>query len=157
VTATNHVLTGAVIALVARRPELAIPCAFVSHFALDAVPHFGFEEENEVVRNDTKLFKTVILLDAVAVATLLIALPVLAQGSGMTVQLWVIVASMLAAFAPDLVWIYRFFHEMHHGQSKPMGRFTRFHLKVQWSETIRGLHVEYIWGACMILLFGALV
>jgi len=38
---TSHVLAGAAIGAVVRRPALAVPLALASHFALDAVPHWG--------------------------------------------------------------------------------------------------------------------
>src|ERR1700759_3787364 len=38
---TNHVLSGAVIGAVTRRPGRAFALGVVSHFALDAVPHWG--------------------------------------------------------------------------------------------------------------------
>ena len=38
---TNHVLSGAVIGAVTRRPGAAFALGVVSHFALDAVPHWG--------------------------------------------------------------------------------------------------------------------
>jgi hypothetical protein len=38
---TNHVLSGALIGALARRPGPAFAVAVASHFALDAVPHWG--------------------------------------------------------------------------------------------------------------------
>jgi hypothetical protein len=38
---TNHVLTGALIGAVARRPVPAFAAGVASHFVLDAVPHWG--------------------------------------------------------------------------------------------------------------------
>jgi hypothetical protein len=38
---TNHVLSGALIGAVARRPAGAFALGVASHFALDAVPHWG--------------------------------------------------------------------------------------------------------------------
>ena len=38
---TNHVLSGAVIGAATRRPVTAFALGVVSHFALDAVPHWG--------------------------------------------------------------------------------------------------------------------
>ena len=38
---TNHVLSGAVIGAAARRPVSAFALGVVSHFVLDAVPHWG--------------------------------------------------------------------------------------------------------------------
>lgn len=141
-------LTGAVIAVGLKRPELAIPLALLSHFVLDAIPHFGFDEEDVLVPNKTKLFKAVITTDTTAAVVALIALPILAHA-----QPWTIFASMLAAFSPDLVWIYRFFDQNRHQQNKSKGRFVRFHKSIQWSETRRGIHVEYMWAVGMLLLF----
>ena len=41
---TNHVLSGALIGLVAPDVSRAFGRGFVSHFALDAVPHFGVDD-----------------------------------------------------------------------------------------------------------------
>jgi hypothetical protein len=38
---TNHVLSGALIGALARRPAAAFAVGVASHFALDAVPHWG--------------------------------------------------------------------------------------------------------------------
>jgi hypothetical protein len=38
---TNHVLSGAVIGAATRRPVTAFALGVISHFALDAVPHWG--------------------------------------------------------------------------------------------------------------------
>jgi hypothetical protein len=38
---TNHVLSGAVIGAVVKRPSAAFTLGVVSHFALDTVPHWG--------------------------------------------------------------------------------------------------------------------
>lgn len=38
---TNHVLSGALIGAVARRPATAFTAGVVSHFVLDAAPHWG--------------------------------------------------------------------------------------------------------------------
>lgn len=38
---TNHVLSGALIGALARRPAPAFAAGVASHFALDAVPHWG--------------------------------------------------------------------------------------------------------------------
>jgi len=38
---TNHVLTGALIGALARRPAPAFAAGVASHFVLDAVPHWG--------------------------------------------------------------------------------------------------------------------
>lgn len=155
-TATNHMMTGALIAAVVRRPELAIPLAFLSHFALDAVPHFGFEEDDVIVRNSMKLFRVVMSVDIAASIAALVILPTVARISHMAVQPWVIVASMLAAYSPDVIWLYRYIHEMRTKSQRPQGRFARFHQNIQWSETLHGVHAEFVWGGLVLLLFSVI-
>ena len=43
---TNHVLSGAVVGALARDVPQAAGLGFASHFALDAVPHFGVDDEH---------------------------------------------------------------------------------------------------------------
>ncbi|HEX3752191.1 MAG TPA: hypothetical protein VHW06_16605 [Streptosporangiaceae bacterium] len=48
---TNHVLSGALIGSLVRRPAPAFVAGVVSHFALDAVPHWGpFRERRALLR-----------------------------------------------------------------------------------------------------------
>jgi hypothetical protein len=42
--ATTHILTGAAVAKVLRRPQWAWPGAFLSYFILDALPHINAEQ-----------------------------------------------------------------------------------------------------------------
>ena len=52
-TATNHALTGAAIGFIVGVPAIAIPLALISHFVLDAIPHFrsGIEGEKFMKAN----------------------------------------------------------------------------------------------------------
>ncbi|HEU4489882.1 MAG TPA: hypothetical protein VFR74_03340 [Jiangellales bacterium] len=43
---TNHVLSGALVGLAVPGPASAAAGGFCSHFLLDAVPHFGVDEEH---------------------------------------------------------------------------------------------------------------
>jgi hypothetical protein len=43
---TNHVLSGAVVGALSPDVVSAVGRGFVSHFALDALPHFGVDEEH---------------------------------------------------------------------------------------------------------------
>jgi hypothetical protein len=48
---TNHVLSGAVIGAAVRRPLPALAIGVASHFALDALPHWGkWESEQQFLR-----------------------------------------------------------------------------------------------------------
>ncbi|MGH3384392.1 MAG: hypothetical protein ACRDO1_07430 [Nocardioidaceae bacterium] len=43
---TNHVLAGAALGLLVEHPGTALAAGLTSHFALDAVPHFGVPREH---------------------------------------------------------------------------------------------------------------
>jgi len=141
-TATNHALTGAVIAVTIKRPELAIPLAFVSHFVLDALPHFGVHEDDVLRRNKSKLFRSVIGIDIVVLVALLILMPLSMHG----VPWWVLELAMLAAVAPDLIWVFRFIRETRTKQWRPGSWFARFHQAIQRIEKPWGLAIEGIWA-----------
>lgn len=88
---TNHVLSGAVIGAVARRPWLAFPLGVASHFALDAAPHWGrFEDDSKFLR--VAVADGLVGLAAMGAATAS-ARPELRAG---------VVAGMVGAALPDL-------------------------------------------------------
>lgn len=145
-TATNHAITGAAIALAVRQPLLVVPLAFMSHFVLDALPHFGIYEDDVVKRNASILFRTVVSVDTLTVVILMATLPFVIHHG---VAWWVILLGMFSAICPDFVWIYRFFNEIKTKQWKPGNRFVQFHQKIQWQEKPWGLSVEFVWVAVM--------
>jgi len=147
--ATNHALTGAVIVLAVKQPALALPLAFLSHFILDAIPHFGIHEDEPVKRNGHWLFKSVVSSDVILAVTSLIAVPLIFGGD---VSGWWILLGMFAGISPDSIWIYRFLQEVRSKITKPHGRFARFHQRIQWSEKPWGLGVELAWIVMMIAL-----
>ncbi len=153
-TSSNHAMTGAVIAVAIKRPELAIPLAFASHFVLDAIPHYGIYENDVIRRNKHWLFRTVLGIDIPLFIALLIIVPHLAVG---TVAAWIVFASMVAAVLPDSVWVYRFFREIKTQKWEAGGWYPRFHQAIQWYEHPPGLIVEVVWFACMSVLFDKLV
>lgn len=144
-TATNHALTGAVIALVVKKPELAIPLAFLSHFAVDVIPHF---EARELPPKFSKAF---IFGDAIVAGNLAILLAVLLRNS---LSIWIISACMFAAVSPDLMWGWRYYRikDLDKVFSEPMSWLSRLHLKIQLSETLAGIIVEVAWLTGMVFL-----
>jgi hypothetical protein len=87
---TNHVLSGALIGAVVRRPVPAFVLGVASHFALDAVPHWGpFRERRELLR--------VAVPDGL---TALTALTLLAKAAPPHRRL-ALTAAMLGAALPD--------------------------------------------------------
>jgi len=134
-TIINHAAVGAGIALLVKQPLLAVPLAFLSHFFLDAFPHFG------IVGDSTyeKIFKfkrtyVMVLIDFLGV----LVLTVLLWG-----QPWYVFASALAAVSPDAMWLYRYFGFERFGKKPPKpGPLTRFHQKIQWGERLWGVYLE---------------
>jgi hypothetical protein len=122
----NHVLAGTAIGLAVKQPTLAASLAFLSHFVLDAFPHWNYGDEP-----GTKLWWKVWIVDAIGsfIALLLLCLsaPELA---------WAIILGGTFAELPDVFWIYYL------NAGRPKWLFFRFHKWIQWSETSRGFYYE---------------
>lgn len=141
-TASNHAITGALIAVILPKPYLAIPVAFLAHFVMDAIPHFGISEQDVNKRNKNPIFLLTLMTDIMIAVLLLISIPLSLSQS---VSPWVLLLSMIACMSPDLVWGRRFYHEVRRKASKRMSNFSLFHKNIQWSETPKGLIVEILW------------
>ncbi len=148
-TATNHALTGALIATVIDEPLLAIPIAFASHFALDVLPHFGVSK-NPKTRNSSSLFRTVTTLDLAICAILFLIAPWITQSLAMNI--WIVWACMFAAICPDLVWGYRLYRELTEKVAISKSWFSKFHSNIQWGERQRGLYIELLWGTTISII-----
>jgi hypothetical protein len=140
-TASNHALTGALIAVVVNAPLPAVVLAFMAHFILDAIPHLGFGKSVQIRNLNPKFFK-VLKLDVLLAAILLIAIPILLRDN---VAIWLTFTCMFACMSPDLVWGWRFLNELRDRKVRPKSWFSRFHSWIQWSETPDGGYVEAIW------------
>ena len=153
-TSTNHAMTGAVIALAVKQPALAIPLAFMSHFVLDVIPHFGIYEDDVVRRNNNRLFRAVIGIDIPVMLALLVIIPQLAAGK---IAWGIVLASMIAAVSPDSIWALRFIKEVRTKKWEPGGWYPRFHQAIQWFEKPIGLAIELAWLLMMSVIFSRLV
>jgi hypothetical protein len=100
-TGFNHGLTGAVIAIAVKRPELAVPLAFLSHFVQDAIPHWDYGVKPGSGKLFDRRFNTFLITD------LIFGLSIMAFVLGaFPDQYKVIWACMIAAASPDLMWGY---------------------------------------------------
>ena len=133
-TATNHALSGAIIGLTITQSAIALPLAFVSHFILDAVPHFGIRfYESERKR---RLFHIYLLVDATLLAVVMVSL--FFAGAG-----WLAFGCLFLAGCPDFVQAYKYlFDKNFRVMPSQEHRFTRFHKKIQWNETLKGIFIE---------------
>ncbi len=144
-TATNHALTGAIIGASIRQPWLALPLAFLSHYVLDAIPHFGAGEGFM----NSKYYRFYLMGEALLCFILVATLVVLHH------RYW-LQASICAflATSPDLFWINRYGYILGKRTKdwKP-GWHSKFASVIQWFEKPIGAGVELVWffGALAIL------
>ncbi|HEU5426962.1 MAG TPA: metal-dependent hydrolase [Actinocrinis sp.] len=113
---TNHVLSGAVIGAAAANPAAALPLGVASHFALDALPHWGkWLSKSHFLR--------------VAVADGLTGLAVMGAAAAVTppARRAAVVAGMLGAALPDVDKPTRIFF----GFSPFPRRVDDFHSRIQ--------------------------
>jgi len=139
-TATNHALAGALIGLTVGNPVLAIPAAFVSHFVLDAIPHYDQPGE-ELARYRSNRFRNELLAHALLCFLLVVLLAITRPTHWLTAALCAFVAT-----SPDLFWIPKFVAAKRHSQLlKNRTRFWRFHDWIQWRTGPELLWVEIVW------------
>ena len=140
-TGTNHGLTGAVIALLVKEPLLAVPLSFASHFACDAIPHYGVTSGKLFTKRYNIMLTTDFL---VAVGFMVIF------GFMFPAQKWVIWFCMVAAASPDLMWAYyRLYVETIKKRTVKKDPLARFHTWIQWSQTAKGTYIEILWAITM--------
>lgn len=140
-------MTGAVIALIVKEPIIAIPLSYVSHFACDAIPHFGVRDHPGQSDDElfSKKFNTILVLDFLTAVGLMVLLGMLFPA-----HKWLIWVCMITAASPDLVWVYyRLYIERIQKRQPKYDRISRFHRVLQWSQTYPGAFVEIAWFLIM--------
>lgn len=145
-TAINHSLTGILIATVVDRPAIALPLAFLSHFFLDILPHFGEPDSSRTV-----LSWIMWGVDAIVTGSLgLFLFGETIEGRLSPIYL----AAMFLAILPDLFWFKkRVINEWYLGLPvKPKSAFGKFHSKIQKLQFPHGWLYEIIWFFGMIFL-----
>jgi hypothetical protein len=140
-TGFNHVLVGMAIAVVVRNPIAAPIAAFLSHFILDALPHYG--SDDDTVKWERRFIR-LLFLDGVLCFT------VLALGILLFPALWWLLA--LCAFMatlPDWLWLVHYKGGVQH-------IFFDFHTKIQWGERPWGFWIEIPFSCLVVGLLFAL-
>lgn len=143
-TGINHIMTGSLIGKILPLP-LSIPVAFMSHFLLDSLPHFG-----EVFDRRKRLSKFIWTLDICASALFVCFLIYQKEFS--------VLAAAIAAMSPDLAWIYRFAIQEKFGKlpPRPENRFNSWHVRIQRYESRLGIAFELFWLSSVILILSAI-
>jgi hypothetical protein len=138
---TNHVLSGAVVGALARRPLLALPIGVASHFVLDVVPHWGKWDSDRV-------FLRVAVVDGlVGLAAMAAVTRVAAPGRRAAV-----VAGMVGAALPDLNKPSTLFF----GRSPFPHRVDEFHGRIQNEAPHRFFSHELVSGVAFAAAFAVL-
>lgn len=139
----NHALTGAAIGLVVQRPLLVVPLAFLSHFLLDILPHFG---GHPAYTWGHKHFSKIIVSDGIVTALvigfILFAVPQLALP---------VILGVVFAMIPDALLV------PYYLSGKKPHWFHDFHLKIQWFERPSGALVELTYLILTVPLVGLLL
>jgi hypothetical protein len=143
--ATNHALTGTLIALAVGIPAIALPAAFASHFVCDAIPHFDSSMESNAWLKSRK-FTGLLIVDG-SLCILLVAVLAIKQP-----EHWLLatVCAFLAA-SPDLFWINRWL-KLKRGKLWYPNLFSKFAGWVQWKTGPFGVLTEAAWCAAALIL-----
>ena len=128
--AINHAMTGAIIGLSVAAP-VAIPLAFASHFAMDALPHEG---NLNIGKNGYKIFLVFDIALCIGLALMIFAIR--------PSYWWLAILCAFLATSPDFMWLNK--------TKKPVQdrhAVVRLHKNVQWFQKPIGLVIEVIWAA----------
>lgn len=138
-TITNHVLAGSIIGLVlADKPVLALVLAVASHFAMDALPHFGYPGRKgyvEVLQH--KLSYQVGVATAVTTVAVVLFLILKAE--------WFALLAGIVAALPDTLGVYNYLRYEKHDRraTGPLKRVhINFHRVIQRYERPWGVYIE---------------
>ena len=144
-TATNHALTGALIAAVVPNPVVGLPLALLSHFVLDALPHFG---AHTVAKPSSKEFRAILIFDGLMMSALLLCIAFAAYRTDVTPWFVVVAGGFLGA-APDIMWLKHYQSDLK-GQDKHWDIVRTVHKKIQRWELSWGWTVEVVWFVALI-------
>ena len=144
-TGLNHAVTGALVAVAAGEPAIALPVALLSHFVIDSLPHWDYE-----IPGHPKIRRMVIGLDML-MSILLVALLALMSAD----SAWLVLACGFLAILPDTMWLpYILYGKPSPTSGKsPLNRLRHLHFKIQWSESAAGIYAELLWFVTMLGLF----
>lgn len=135
--ATNHALTGALIGIFVPLPYTPF-VALISHFILDALPHFG---NSDTVKPYTRSFKALLLLDALGLIGVVLFSWYIAPTAWQTMAIGAIFAAL-----PDVLWLFK-------KRISWLKSYFTFAKYIQWSETPDGWTYELFYFAFIFLVF----
>lgn len=137
--ALNHVIAGSIIGITLANPLIALPLALTSHFAMDAVPHYG---EDDKAPRGSKPYLARILIDGV-VSVFFVTLIIGLKPS----RAALIMLCAFMAVLPDLLWPLAYIVP----HDKKLWSFFVFHKRIQ-HENRAWWKIELIWLLVSIIV-----
>jgi hypothetical protein len=147
-TTSNHLYTGAAVALTIQKPIVGVFVALGSHFLLDVLPHYGQKSESVI---DWFRHRTTWLVEGLNV----VGVPLLVYL--LWGQPWWVYAAAIAAIAPDLTWIFRYAYYERYGLTASQSLLTRIHSRIQRWERPWGAIIEVLFFAAVVSVLVGLV
>lgn len=147
-TASNHVVAGALIAAAVPQAAIAIPLAFISHFIMDALPHYGDNDNHSWLNRH---FKYVLVVD-LAITVLFLAALLIFQPAAWAL----LIICAVVAVSPDILWLPYFLADLKN-EKKEHSELAKFLKWIQWGERPWGIYVEIIWLAVTATVFFAVI
>lgn len=144
-TGINHMATGAIIGAAINSPIIAMPVAFLSHFLLDILPHYGND-------HNSKRFRILIAADAILVVFIVLGLLIAQPHKWLSM----LVCGLLA-MSPDLMWLPEFVRALRKKEAKARNQLMHLHQRIQWGERVWGMAVEAVWMLLLIPLYFAAI
>lgn len=139
-TASNHALTGVLLIASVTNPVVGLSVAFLSHFMLDAVPHWNY---GGIKSRRSGKYIYLLAVDAVIAGAILLSIALL-QPVG-----WVLLlAGALCAMSPDLMWLPYLAKELRGNrlETDKLDAISRLHKIIQ-HEYSWGIFIELAWFA----------
>lgn len=134
-TGFNHTLAGAIIAVIVPAPVVPL-VALVSHFIMDALPHFG---ESAIFKPYNRAFKTLLIIDAILCFSALFFAWWLFPDHKV-----IITVGAFFAAGPDFLWLLQ-------GKVRWLNGFFKFAKKIQWKELPEGWTYELLYCVFMVM------
>lgn len=144
-TASNHTITGVVVASFITNPIIAVPTALISHLVLDAIPHFDWFDEKDL---KSKRFNALLLFDAALAGSVLLNVFMFRP------EHWVLmlICGVVAA-SPDLLSLPRWVNNLRGVPEPEPGPVRKFLKRIQWAEFRLGWIIEVVWFITMFWLY----
>ncbi len=147
-TITNHILAGSVIGLVVKEPASAIALSLASHFAMDALPHFGYPG-NKGFSEALKHRLSYVVGYLTLILTITVSLILIVNNQ------WFALLCGIIAASPDVMGWYNFLAYEKKGKSAK-GMLELFHIKfhrrIQKFERPWGIYIEIFTFITLLIL-----